>query len=105
MLFHRQSPKAVLGNRFITVELSETNLVETDASYVDPAEAAAVRDAAAKAEAAASLAARKKAHEKLIVSEVARPGYTLRSVLPRLPTITPKARCSQHLLCGCLLAF
>lgn len=57
-----------MGNRFIEVELSEVNLVDPDPHYVDPGEAAAAEGAPAKADAAAVLAARKKAHEKTIVS-------------------------------------
>ncbi|CAM9551855.1 unnamed protein product, partial [Ectocarpus sp. 12 AP-2014] len=72
------SPKAVLGNRFIVVDLSETNLVDVDPHYQDPEETAdAARAAAtAKAEAdaaaaaataaAAARAARKKANDKMI---------------------------------------
>lgn len=66
-----QSPMAVLGNRFIVVDLSEVNLVDVDPHYQDAGETAVADDAAAaKAEAAAvaaAQAARKKAHQKLIV--------------------------------------
>lgn len=75
-----QSPKAVLGNRFIVVDLSETNLVDVDPHYQDPEETADAARAAATANAeadaaataataaAAARAARKKANDKLIVS-------------------------------------
>lgn len=68
-----QSPTAVLGNRFIVVDLSEINLVDVDPYYQDAEETAAAEAAAAKAAAAAAAAtqaARKKAQEreKLIVS-------------------------------------
>ena len=71
-----QSPKAVLGNRFIVVDLSEINLVDVDPYHQDAEETAAAEAAAAKAAAAAAAAAaatqaaRKKAQEreKLIVS-------------------------------------
>lgn len=66
-----QSPKAVLGNRFIVVDLSEANLVDVDPHYQDAGEtAAAYEAAAAKADAAAAVAAqaaRKKEHQRLIV--------------------------------------
>lgn len=65
----------MLGNRFIVVELSEVDLVEDDPQYRDhyqEASGTAISDggaaAKAEAEAAAAHAARKKAHEKLIVS-------------------------------------
>lgn len=68
-----QSPKAVLGNRFIVVELSEVNLVDVDphsrSRYQDAGEIAAAEEAAgAKAAATAAQAARKKEHEKVMVS-------------------------------------
>lgn len=63
-----QSPKAVLGNRFIVVELSDVNLIDVDPHYVDAEETAATAEATKKAEAAAALAARKKTQEKLMVS-------------------------------------
>ncbi len=67
-----QSPKAVLGNRFIVVDLSEANLIDVDRHYQgqDAGETAAAEEVAAKAAAAAAQAARKKAQEreKLIVS-------------------------------------
>lgn len=81
VLSHRQSPKAVLGNRFIVVDLSETNLVDVDPHYQDPEETADTARAAATAKteadaaaaaataAAAARAARKKANDKLIVSQ------------------------------------
>lgn len=67
-IFPLQSPKAVLGNRFIVVAISEVNLIEPDPYYVDPVDAAETEEAAAKAEAAAALTARKRAYEILIVS-------------------------------------
>ncbi|CAM9452472.1 unnamed protein product [Scytosiphon promiscuus] len=74
------SPKAVLGNRFIVVDLSEVNLVESGAHFHEQYqgqhkgssgtalsdEAAAAKAEADAADAAAALATRKRAHEKLI---------------------------------------
>lgn len=65
-----QSPKAVLGNRFIVVELSDVNLVDADSHYhhQDTGETAAAEEAAAaKAAAAAAQAARRKEHERVMV--------------------------------------
>lgn len=58
----------MLENRFIVVELSEVNLVDVDPTFVDPGETAKAEEASAKADAAAALTAKKKAHERIIVS-------------------------------------
>lgn len=58
----------MLGTRFIVVAISEVNLIEPDPYYTDPVDAAKTEEAAAKAEAAVVLAARKRAYERTIVS-------------------------------------
>lgn len=90
-----QSPKAVLGNRFIVVEMSDVNLQPVDHNYVDTsaegagaavaaaaqlaaaqqaaaqvAEEAAEVEVAMQVKAAAAYAARKAAHDQAIVSLV-----------------------------------